>query len=188
MKTLEIIAGSNSADVIMADTSPDLLLGLRGVVAAGINTAFSDLQWLLYYGPMERMLVESDPFFQALVDRLPARPSKVENDETTRPNVISGKQDSLKRMAAIDGVGGGFFRVADIVQRRYVVSPAQEAFAPRPELNLGYAVSFSGDAMVDAMTELGVRPEIIDYRAEPDFPAFRERTIAQFFIAQTQLA
>lgn len=188
MKSLEIITDRNSADVIMADSASELIFAMRGIVAVGISVEYGDLQWLQYYGPMERMQVESDPFFQKLIEMLPSAPDTVDNDESTRPNIMPGNQHSLKRMASIDGVGGGFYRVAGLIDDRYILSPAQEDTESRPGLNLVYAVSFSGEAMVDAMTELGVQPEIIDYRAEPDFPAFRERAIAQFFIDQTQLA
>ncbi len=189
MHTLEVITHKERVDVPITDTTTELLDGLHDIVRHGLTDHFDDVAWLFYYGSLERMEVLSDPGFQNLLLMLEAsskQPKIADQDESTRPNILPAPDMLARNMAAKAGRGGGFWRVSSLDSQRYVAVPAHHkpngSKERSIEINLAGAISFDGASLVRALFQTDVSAEIIDYRDEPAFPAYREVALGSFFV------
>ena len=72
-------------------------------------------------------------------------------------------------------------------EQRYVLAPAEHVvdILGRVEevgIDLTHGIIFPGSALVGALFNNGIDAEIIGYRNEPPFPAYREAVIGRFFL------
>lgn len=191
MQTLEVISPTGRANLPLLDTPTSLIEGLSTTVREGITAHFDDVAWAYYYGTIERMQTLADPAFCSVVNYLALLDLGREHlepiDESTRPNIIPTGDDLARLMATSTGAGGGFYRVGELDLQRFVALPAhhdtRKIRAHKIEVDLEHGISFDGHSLVTAMFNSGIEAEIIDYRDEPPFPAYRERAIGEFMLA-----
>lgn len=188
MSTVEAISFASKADIPATDSPEALVDGLENRVRNGLTGHFDDVAWIYYYDTAERMALLGDPAFKALLDRLGDNARQDDIDESTRPNITPGHNDSVRQMRDQKGRGGSFFRLSLLDVQRFVIAPAYfpESMKPRDiELDLSRGICFDGKSLVSALFNQGYEAEIIDYRSEPSFPAYRENTIGKFISAHT---
>ena len=184
MSTLEVISPHSKSELPMLDTPDSLVQGIREMVRRGITDYFDDVAWVHYYGTIERMQTLADPAFQKLLSKLDRQTSpNLVIDESTRPNIFPSIENLVQDMASKKGQGGAFHRVNSLDEKRFVALPARlDVDKDEVEVDLSHGISFDGHSLVTALFNEGVGAEVIDYRGEPAFSAYRDREIGCFFV------
>jgi len=189
MATVEVITASDKAKIPRINDSEELVLGLKYVVGTAVKQEFNDVAWMYFYSKEARATLASDPaFLRALAQLGLTNPDF--DDDKARANVFPRPDNLATVMASQPGLGGFFHRVTDLDERKYVAAPASLVTQAGKEtgevaVDLSNAIIFEGKSLVTAMFNEAVTAEVIDYRPEPAFPAFREATIGSYLLTQT---
>ncbi len=191
MNKLEVVSSNGTAEIPILDKPDELIDGLNSVVANGIVDPFDDVAWLYYYGPFEKMTAQSDHGLQALWRHIQSLGFKPKSADRSHLEVLACPNKLARNMAKVSGNGGGFYRISSLDEQRYVAVPAihvpHTLDQPQAEvtIDIAHGISFAGTALVEALFNSGFMPEIIDYREEPHFPAYRTAMIGEFFVKHT---
>lgn len=189
MKTLEIVTNTSSAEVPILDSPDELLNGLSDIVGGGTNTIYNDVAWARYVDTIEEMETSTNPYLQAILDNVDPARELMSLKITQHPNIALDCDRLARNMVLMKESDGFFWRIDHLDQQRLVVMPAQHAHrndkaGQSIEVDLSHGITFDGKSLVSALFNKGYPAEIIDYRDEPDFPAYRETTLGQFFVRQ----
>lgn len=188
MDYIEVVSQQGTQKLLATETPDKLIEGITKTVRGGMTEEFNDMAWAYYRGVAEQVMVQSDPAFKAFLQFLEAQGVKPSGRKLREDlNILVEPRDLAKNMKLAGGKGGFLYRIDTLYEQRYVLAPAEHVvdILGRVEevgIDLTHGIIFPGSALVGALFNNGIAPEIIGYRDEPPFSAYREAVIGRFFL------